>query len=451
MTAGKASLDHIFGTIRREFTDEFPDLALYFVLFEEGQHEKALAAKKQDFETHPAGPSLVQMIEETLQNPPAGNFCVGLAEHTEKSLWGLRKKTSFIGACFVQLTDTKLFEDINFSCRKAGYAIAFEGLNLYLEKTKRKKPRKQTPDDDPQKQKVESLRLKLMGDCFAAMLLESTGIKGAIQTVTKKFCELSIEPSLHFRSEHHPMPIALDGLNVVYKDLKDDIAPKTGLLAHTHFMAQEIGHTYDDLNIRQWIRFCISAQEMAWAGHSSNEILSAAVYGSDNPYIRSTAHICAESLNTTPVPLKSGDIYNPFTDEETNERVHLRSCRMTLRALLEDVNETKNPQVFLDKARDQTHKLFNNHPQGWCAPALIEAENAYRLFQEKKYSEQDVIENAFHGACAMVKWRDLQRLNRKFVAQRRMGHDITAELALSLIKDDEAFTSYKNAFEIMRI
>ena len=190
---------------------------------------------------------------------------------------------------------------------------------------------------------------------------------------------------------------------------------------------------------------------MAWSGQSSNDILSAAIYSSDSPYIRSSAHICSESLNTTPVPLKNTDIYNPFADEESIERIHLRTCRMIFLQTLEKVDKKDQPELFFEKAREQTRKLLAGNPLGWCAPALVETENAYRLFKETPNAEEEMINDAFHGACARIKWRDLQTLNRKITNLRRQGNEITAEDILSIMGDNETYAPYKNVFEMLWI
>ena len=189
--------------------------------------------------------------------------------------------------------------------------------------------------------------------------------------------------------------------------------PNAAISNTTHFMAVEIGMTYDDTNIVQWPRFTQAAQDMAWADFKVNQILSAAIYGSDSPYIRSIAHICAESLNTAPVPLKSTDIYNPFADLKTGERAHIRLGRIKFFEIMEKINDGEPPEIFIDVARKQTRALLNNHPLGWVAPALIEAENACRLFQENPLAEEDMINNAFEDIFSKIRWDDLRKLNRK--------------------------------------
>ena len=404
---------------------------------------EALAKKQSEILAHPAGEELVRKIEETYGNQPHKSYFIGLAEHTETKIFGLIKDTQYLGVCFIYTPEIPNFEDQSFTYKLAAYSSAFEALHQYF----KKQAKHSEENADP---RIQQLRLKLMGDAFAAMLLENQGHKNAIQTIAKKYCELITQATPHFKAEHHPLLMALDGVNVVYKDLKGESSPKVSQLEHFHMMAKEIGDTYDDTALKQWLRFAQDTQDMAWAEYNPNEILSAAVYGTESPYIRSTAHICAETLNTNPVPLKNTEIYNPFADQETNERLHNRICRAAFLKLLETVNEHGKPELFLKTARAQTTYFLNGRPLGWCAPALIEAENAYKLFQETRNAEEEMIDNAFQAALTHIKWSDIQRLNRLFVLARRSGKNLTPKLALALIEQDESFTSYKNAFELMR-
>lgn len=452
MSTSATSVDHIFNAIRREFSDEFQELTIVFVLYDPGHLQEALEAKRAEILSHPAGEEAFAEAAQEIKTRDHGRFCASFKQHTTPKAMGLLKKTEALGICFIPKSDTALFEDLNFACRHAGYAAGFLALHEYITSSHGKKDeRTEKIESDPARFRAYKLRIRLMAGCFATMLMENMGTKGTIQNVLKKYCSLTTGRALLFWPEDHPMPMAIDGLNVVYKDLKDEAGPKTGPLEHLHYMAEEIGNTYDDISILQWSRFAHCAQEMAWAGYNPNEILSAAIYSSDNPYIRSNAHICAESLNTTPVPLKNTDTYNPFADEETIERNHLRICRIGFMNLLEKINETDRPEMFFEKAREQTRKLLEGNPIGWCAPALVEAENAYRLFKETRNAEEEMIGNAFQAVCSRIKWRDLQRLNRKLIRQRRMGYDISSETVLELMGDDEAYASYKNIFEMLWI
>lgn len=449
MTTKKSNLDHTFSAIRREVSDELSALTVMFAINDEGNVDEAMRTNAAEIKEHPAGGLLLSQARPRQDNTELFHIS-GPAIETSKIFmnFGLKQEYLFLG--IFSKYSLAFYEDESFAVHYLSYACVFKAMHAYFMETGKIKG---GDDDvstlDAQQQRIQNLRMNLMADAFAAMMMESKGIKGAIQRLIKRYCELSVKATINMFPEYHPLPMAIDGLNVVYKDLKDDRPPKVGELEHTFMMALEIGQTYDDLSLQQWTRFCLGTQDMVWADFSANEILSAAIYGSDDPYIRSNAYICAESLNTNPVPLKNNDLYNPFSDDDKNERAHMRLCRTAFVKTIEAVNHSENSQLFLDRAAEQTKKLLQGHPIGWCAPALMEAENAYRLFREDPKAEEDIIQNAFHGTCAKIKWFDLKRFNRFIIAQKRRGVTLSLLDVINLVDQNSAYTHYRPAFELI--
>lgn len=449
MNAPQNNTEHIFSAIRREVAEEFKALTLLFEVNETCDVTEALHSKRLEINEHPAGTALLQAPKPS-PDSTALFHVYGPGLRTKKRLFNLGTKEQCLFLGVISKQSLSFYEEETFAAQYLGYAYVFKALYGYFHESGKLKPEIDEPGEpDAAQKRVDLLRMNLMADAFAAMLMEHKGVKGAIQRLVKRYCELSVKSTVNMFPEYHPLPMAIDGLQVVFKDLKDDTPPKMGQLEHFMMMAIEIGQTYDDLSLQQWTRFCLGTQDMVWADYSANEILSAAIYGSDDPYIRSNAYICAESLNTNPVPLKNTDMYNPFSDDETNERSHLRLCRVTFIEAINSVNHNDDSKIFLDKALKQTKKLLQGHPLGWCAPALIEAENAYRLFQEDPKREEDTIQNAFHGACSTVKWFDLKRFNRFVIAQKRRGISLSLKDVITLIDRTPHYAQYRSAFELM--
>ncbi len=451
MTTKKSNLDHTFSAIRREVSDELSALTVMFAINDEGNVDEAMRAQAAEIKQHPAGGLLLSQPRPRQDNTELFHIS-GPAIETSKLFmnFGIKQEYLFLGV--FSKYSFAFYEDESFAAQYLSYACVFKAMHAYFMETGKIKGGEEQEEATPldaQQQRIQNLRMNLMADAFAAMMMESKGIKGAIQRLIKRYCELSVKATINMFPEYHPLPMAIDGLNVVYKDLKDDRPPKVGELEHTFMMALEIGQTYDDLSLQQWTRFCLGTQDMVWADFSANEILSAAIYGSDDPYIRSNAYICAESLNTNPVPLKNNDLYNPFSDDDKNDRAHMRLCRTAFIKNIEVVNHSDNSQIFLDRAVEQTKKLLAGHPIGWCAPALMEAENAYRLFRENPKAEEDIIQNAFHGTCAKIKWFDLKRFNRFIIAQKRRGVSLTLLDVINLVDQNSAYAHYRPAFELI--
>ncbi|MCC6598410.1 MAG: hypothetical protein IT559_06440 [Alphaproteobacteria bacterium] len=454
MSIDTANLDYILNAIRRDFNDEFPDTTLIFISAPADKLQETLLSWQEEILTHPAGRLLWPHLQ-TLS--PQGRQQTGavsaFARHEYGRYFSLLKKEAFLGVFLIN-TDERTApdegEEAAFVNKHLAYTLIWDAVHI-REGWQRKHPALENHEGVLQYKAshVEWLREQMMIDCFATMMLESKGEKGAISTLLKKRCALCLQPALGYRPENFPFPVALDATHLVYKDLKDAAAPGAGPLAHSYFMAQEIGQTYDDMSLKQWVSFCRAAQEMALAGHGKNEILGAAVYTSDNPYTRSTAYIVAETLNTDPVPLKHHDFYNPFTDDEINERLHLKRCRDMFDILLEKIEDSENPDLILSQIQRNNTELLEGNPAGWCALPLLAAHRAYLA-----NSEDSPVQNsarAFRNMITEVKWPLIRKLHRLLIGARRAGEPVDHQTAQFLIAAHEDLHFMKPAFDLPNV
>ena len=443
------SIDHISNAVRRFVSDEFNNLKIIYIPCQQGQQQKAFDTIKQSYTDHPAYEKIVSTVENTLRHKSDNFFGHVMVDIIEKSLGGLIKFKKYLAICFIDETQLEIFEDHEFNAYFEIYRHTFPVLSQYF--YEEKNDRIIRAINDKQRFKPNAMRIKLMQDCFATMILQSEISKQSIKSIIKQYCELTLSKSKFFRSEDRPLPLCVDGLNVVYRSLKNDRDPRIGIIEHIFFMADEIGHTYDDACLRAWLRFSQSVQFMVWADHNNNEILSAAIYNSESAYIRSTAHIFAETLNTTPTPLNIMDRHIPFRSEEDNENTHQRLSKSYFLELHKKAYTEQNAGVFMEAARLQTQRLFDGHIMSWCAPALIEAEHAYHMYEEGKAVYDDEVDNAFDAVSAQIKWKDLIKLNQIFIEERRKNDIITPARALEITAKYEEFSHYKTAFELMKI
>lgn len=451
MTSDTASLDYSLNIVRREFSDEFPDLALVFIACHAGAREEALQKRQEEILEHPAGRALWPKLKSFVRERDFFSDLAGFARADRNRYFNLVKKEIFLAVLFVNADEIRSDgDDAAFLNKNLAYALGWQALWL-REAWKKNRPGLENHEGilSLNPERAEWLRQQMMADCFAAMMLETKGEKGAISRLLKRRCELSILPAVRYRPENFPFPVALDATHLVYKDLRDTAPPGTGPLAHAYFMAQEIGQTYDDMNLKQWAFFCRAAQEMAWAGHSKNEILGAAVYASDDPYVRSTGYIVAETLNTDPIPLKHTDFYNPFADDDANERLHARRCRGAFDDLIGEIDGGADVSIILKEVKRQNAALLNGDPAGWCALALLAAHGAYRT--SPAASEIPPLENAraaFFKTLEQTGWPHIRKLHRLIVAEKRKGVAMNAEKAAALTAQQDELAFLKAAFEI---
>lgn len=453
MTSDTAPLDYILNIVRREFGDEFPDMTVIFISHHTGRREEALQKRQDEIFGHPAGRALWPQLKLfTLENDNSSALA-GFSRMERNRYFNLLKKEIFLAVFFVNADEVPSDdEDAALLNKNLAYSLGWQAFSM---RTSWKKKRLLKPEGEdgsaeaPAPSRTEWLRRRMTADCFAAMLLETKGEKGAISRLLKRRCELSMLPAIRYRPEHFPFPVALDATHLVYKDLKDTAPPGTGPIAHSFFMAQEISQTYDDISLRQWVSFCRAAQEMAWAGHSKSEILGAAVYTNDDAYIRSTAYIVAETLNTDPIPLKHTDFYNPFAEDETNERLHFKRCRGGFEEIAGKLKTGAEAPLLLKEAQRQNAALIGGDPAGWCAPALLAAHSALETALSGGEDQPfERMTGVFRDTLAQTGWAPVRKLHRLIIAAKRRGEIVTPDKAGTLASQEPDTALFKPAFDI---
>lgn len=361
--------------------------------------------------------------------------------------WPFERTEDALAVCNVCAEETVLPKALIFEAnpeqydRFLGYGLAWQALSFY-QKHKTEPHRKKdviAPSPSP----LDVLRRTLLSECFAALLIEQSEEKGFFRRYMKKCSELSITANEGYIPENHPYPIVFDSIGLILKDMAIETKDMSELIQNTLLMVNEINETYDDITLKQWVQFCYGAQEMAWMGLSARDILGAASYHSDSAYVRTTAHLIAESLNTDVVPLKSLEIYNPFADQERFERAHAKVAMARFEQILGEALVDHEPEILLKEAMRQNEAFMKGEIIGWCAPALVKTCLAYGKDDVRPALLRDIFEGAFHAA----RWGDIRLLNRFVMKKKRQGTEPTPAMIVDeFIGEHERLQIFKNAF-----
>jgi hypothetical protein len=437
MSIKNTSLEHTLSVIRRQVSDEFPELSLHFTINE-----------CPNLPQHPARDAIMAYMKDRPANK-IGAIRMGLA--TEGKIPFFKKKEHFLATCDVneetlnQENEHIFPDDPEKYYRLVGYRLAWNAIDLY-KKYKAGKNDFYTLHDDiivRTPYAIDRLRVNLNNECFAAMLMEQQGETGIIQQLMKKRATLCLNKIMYSKPEHNPYPIAYDATRIVYKELHDTNTDKTQRIKHTLFMTEEIDGTCDDITLKQWHEFCYAAQEMAWMDRSRNETLSAATYSSDNAHMRTIGYILAEALNTDISPLNNPQFYNPFADQEKYERLHHKTAKALFETLMEQAIQENRPELLLEEALRQNKKLSEGTVIGWCAPALAKTCKAY----SKEDIRKELLYDLFHNILEDTKWSDICGLNRFIILKKRQDIPITSNIILKeYIRDKPPLHNIAEAF-----
>ena len=442
MSLDTPALDHICSVVRRSVQEEIQDLTLLYIAHNTGTRGRALKSKIEDVLEHPAGETLLPLLKKMAEDTEQHSVFAGLAFGEKRTLLGLRKHRLALAVFFINSDE---FTDQN-DARQHAYHVAWQALSL-SQKYKAGQVNmfaesggvirfRQSP--------VAMARQNLLGDVFSAVLLEKQGHKKAINALAYKRSLMALQAVPHYKAEQYPFPIAADAVGLVYDEMKDSSAAAKPV-AMAMEIANEIDYTYDDTSIRQWWEFSMAAQEMAWLNFDKTKILSTAIYTSEDPYVRSTAYLVAEALNMEPAALSDLGSYNPFTDQEVNERLHVRACDESFQAIAGTLAVNFNEHLFDEEIRRQNQRLMEGFPIGWCGHGLLMARDALELVAPAQ-NPVEAARQAFIRGCKSVAWETLRTVCRMAMSRRRDGEPVTPEMLIEFCQDKEALSLVAGVF-----
>ncbi|MGB4057640.1 MAG: hypothetical protein WBK77_06115 [Alphaproteobacteria bacterium] len=425
MTFEIAAADHAFNVVRREIQEEFPDISLFFVLYQKGEREKAFEKRSDELAKHPASRLFLPILKQEAKKN-GREFCGISIAKTKKYLPFSSKRKAM--ACYFVNADRFQNSD---DARSHALFLAWHGLSLIEDyKEDRKNFFEEKAGIITLHRSASAHAWKnMLADAFAALVMEMGGRKDSIGSLGRKRSLAAVSAQAGARPEFYPFPMVFEATRLVYMD-SEKTTSHAGLIHKALDMTREIGETFDMESVKQWRSFIKPAQEMAWMGIEKNNIISAAVYNSEDYYARATAYLIADALNIqTTIPNTAG-YYNSFAESETNERYHLKTCEESFRHALTRSNLKNNSSGFMDETRRQNKRMLDGNPIGWCSYPLLCSEIAYRTSTEKAKA-------TFEKAMTEAPWEKVEQTMLLIIALKRKGIKITPEIVAKEIENIE--------------
>lgn len=433
------AIEHACQVIRRQIEDEFGHILPLFIVYEPGRFSEALEAKRSKIESLSAGDQILQALLSKNNDKETRTQFVGLGVSKSLFPFSLFKPSKTIPV-FVLNADH--FSDDRDLHQNVWFLVAqgFFFIRQVHEKNR-------ADHSGPCFIKAPSIsgsqaRLYMLCDVFSALMLEFEGKEGAIQELARRRSLMTMRAEAYFEAEFYPYPITLEALEIIWEEFHLYPYDSQTPIKHALDIADEINQTFDRNALTQWFIFAEAAQEMAWMGESKNKILSSAVFNSENPYVRSVAYLVSEILDVDPVPLGYGQSYNSFMDESATEALHYRLCYAVFESCVSKLRSGEYSTVFLEEARCQNERLLEGDAGGWCAYALIGADQALR-----DNASVDDMKRIFDSHLQAIPWGALLKLKRKILHHKRRQDIPDVRMLLEICEGHEAWTPVAESFK----
>ena len=267
--------------------------------------------------------------------------------------------------------------------------------------------------------------------------------------ITKKRGEQSLTPLSGHRAEDFSSIIAIESCLFALKELESALPAKEGELQAAQKLSLEVGHTFDENNIRQWWDFSIPAQDMAWRGFKKEEILGAAVNTSEDPFVRSMGYLVQEATGIEPTPASALTYsYNAFVHPDANLDLHHEMVDTVFEEAIQQGVVESSSQAFLNAANKQNEDLTEGRILGWCASALQEAARAFEKALHSGAPPEQAARMQFESNKEIPKWDALKDLSDNIVDQRRQGFAVTMGHIAEICHNHPAFAPVLSALKI---
>lgn len=417
------TLRHSCEEISAEFADVYKDLHIKYVAHHAGQLSDALVVVAQEIEDHPASANAYQIMKKRYAKEESGYMGTAVAE--EHYFFGLASKHSLISLCNMNLNE---FNNIRHA-RQFAYHLAWHSIDSHAYYISQESDYDyRNPNITRKRTALEMASANLQADVFSCVIMYLKGEVDAIKYIGKRRGQESLAMKSKYTPEFYPYVIAMEATEEALKRYEKKPHMNTRQIINAALkISREIGKVFDHESISKWISFSKPAQEMAWRGHTRNEIICAAINTSKDTFVRSTAFLVSQVTNSEPAPLSDiSEIYSPFADSEYNQELHNSTINHIFEDLITQGLARKDVTILTDLANKQNSGLTEGRVTGWCANAIQAAVYAYEKAVLSGSHDPDLAAlREFEQHRKKTNWDSLEELGDTVIKENRKGGMVT--------------------------
>lgn len=351
-----------------------PNLTVIYTIHNNGQLRSSLQMIEDSIFDHPAGQIAAMILRRNFPTIEPSGF-QGIAAKNITHWLGFSNNVAKLAIISINIDQyDNYFDALADLYRQTWHAIEVAELcedRAVLEKLG-------TRPLIPKRGPIGEVRANLRSDIFTCLMLRTEGYQDAIDQIGKRRALQAISRESRDKPEKFPFVLTVGATLYAAEQILDKLDQERPRLEKCRDMTEEIAAATTDDQVRQWWRFCEPAQDMAWRGYRHELILAAALYYSDDPYVRSITH---QIEDLSGIPAAEADqldrTFNPFIDIHRNEQFHYALIDETFDTVLAQVVIEDKSDLLLETAAKQNQELLQGRFLGWCAAALQSAAQAF--------------------------------------------------------------------------
>ncbi len=432
--------------ISNDVASLYGGLNLHFVVHNKSQLRDAIALSDHDLSGHPASETARSILRKQVKNDSSA--FLGLAIASKSKYFGFKKEEYILGIFTINVDQ---FDNIK-TAKQEILHLVWHAVDLY--------EIRQRPDYRnkfsrgamiPKRSPLNLSKANLQADAFVCVYQSiESGTKQVTKALGQKRALQSLCPITHFKAENHPFVVAMEACELAVDDAMKQRTNSTNKLKVARDVSLDIGHAFDETSIKQWWKYALPAQDMAWRGAKPDEILGAALNTSDNPFVRSIAYLVDEILEDIEPSSAStlANFYNSYLDTEKVFNMHRELIDAAFEEAIAEGLKTSSPEAFMQAANKQNENLTDGKILGWCANALQNAGKAFDSALKSGTAPDQAARVNFKTTEEAPNWDSLKELGKKIIDEKREGFAITMGHIAEVCHNNPAFSSVLDSIKI---
>ena len=423
----------------------YDGLRLHFIVHQKSQLRDAIALADHDLANHPAAETARSILRKEIKNE-SSNF-LGLAISSKSKFLGFKKIENILGLFNVNADQFNSLEE----AKQQILHLTWHAIDLYdIRKRPEYNSRFAKGAMIPKRSPLNLSKSHLQADAFVCIYQSlETGAKEITSDLAKKRAMQSLCPITHFKAESYPFVVAMEACEFAIEEILSKGVAPADKLKTARDISLDIGHAFDEQSIKKWWKYALPAQDMAWRGAQTSEILGAALNTSDNPFVRSIAFLVDEILDVEPASAEElKDFYNSYLDTEKVFNMHKELIDAAFEKAIADGLKESSPEAFMIAANKQNENLTDGKILGWCANALQNAGKAFDSALKSGTAPDQAARMNFETADQSPDWDSLKKLGKKIIGEKREGFAITMGHIAEVCHNNPAFTNVLDSIKI---
>ena len=444
MAVSTNSIQSLCQRATRDIEHLYPGLSLFFIIHGTGKLRETLALSEHEIISHPSGKAAQAIIRKHSKNETSS--FLGMAISSESKMFGFKRQEHLMAIFTVNEDD---FDD-ETDATTTIYHLVWHAIDLYeIRQQPQYRNKFRSGPMVPKRSALNLSKANLQADMFAAILGHLRDKDDILNHIVKKRGQDSLCAVTGKKAEDFPSIIAFEACKFALKECDETPPAREEQIARARKISLEIGHAFEEHNIREWWNYSIPAQDMAWRGYKQEQILGAALNTSEDPFVRSIGYLVQEVTGIEDVPASAlENAYNSFVDPEKHVNLHREMVDAIFQEVIALGVEESSSRPILDAANFQNEALTEGRILGWCANALQDAARAFERALLNGASPAHAAKMQFEGNRKEPTWEDLQKLGDEVVDQKRQGVAVTMGHIAEICHDNPAFAPVLGSLKI---